>query len=105
LVFISRITTCTSRELNILVLAAIVFFLKNSFKFSEQQVVYTYFKPNNFKKIRYLCDAFRVPEGLTPQDANRAADATVDKKCGRIKSKKRESSSTFSPKISERKVL
>jgi hypothetical protein len=26
-----------------------------------------------------------------PQDANRAADATVDKKCGRIKSKKRES--------------
>jgi hypothetical protein len=40
-----------------------------------------------------------------PQDANRAADATVDKKCGRIKSKKRESSSTFSPKISERKVL
>jgi hypothetical protein len=40
-----------------------------------------------------------------PQDANRAADATVEKKCGRIKSKKRESPSTFSPKISERKVL
>ena len=30
-----------------------------------------------------------------PQDANRAADATVDKKCGRIKSKKRESPPLF----------
>jgi hypothetical protein len=30
-----------------------------------------------------------------PQDANRAADATVDKKCGRIKSKKRESPLLF----------
>lgn len=57
------------------------------------------------KNTRYFYNAFRVPDGFSLQDANRAADATVDKKCGRIKSKKQESSSTFSPKFSERKFL